>query len=186
VLGAGVLALPWLSGLASRFLLDSEQPQLAIVLGDFAAAIDPREHPWALAACCVGLVLLPRFFRNGRMGFAPGSRNPHGDSCHEAAVLSGAARPRAWLLKEPGRLRRMLGRFVLIGTLAATNLTPALLFSFAVDRKTLGPALLELAGGDAVARSQAAALALTALFANLAAIAAAHWTRALPLARDLV
>ena len=51
------------------------------------------------------------------------------------------------------------------GLVAATNLTPALLFSIGSERKTLGPAILELAGGDAAARSQAAALALAAVLA---------------------
>ncbi len=69
--------------------------------------------------------------------------------------------------------------------IAGTNLTPALLYSFGGDRKTLGPAILELAGGDAIARSEAAALALAAVVANLAAIAAAHRSGMLPAGRNL-
>ena len=64
VLGVGVLAVPWLAALASRFLLDRGQIAPRCSVGDLAAAIDTREHPWILMACAVGLVLLPRFFRN--------------------------------------------------------------------------------------------------------------------------
>ena len=50
------------------------------------------------------------------------------------------------------RLGRLLGQFALVCALAATNLTPVLLFSAGTDRKTIGSAFLELAGGGAVAR----------------------------------
>jgi iron(III) transport system permease protein len=185
VLGAGSLALPWLLGLASRFVLDRGQSRAAILLGDSSAAIDPREHAWTLMACCVGLVLLPRFYRNRRILLPLRPGRSQQDSCYLAAVLAGAARWQAWVLKKPAQPGLLLGRFVLVWALAATNLTPALLFSNHTERKTLGPAVLDLAGGDGVARSQAAALAVAAIVAMLAAVAAAHTTRALPGGRDL-
>ena len=74
---------------------------------------------------------------------------------------------------------------MVISLAAATNLTPALIFSIGSDRKPLGPAILDLAAGDAAARSRAAALALAAVLASLAAVAAAQATRSLPSARDL-
>ena len=186
VLGTGVLTLPWLAGLASRFLLDREQSSAAVLVGDLAAATDPREHAWTMMGCCVGLVLLPRFFRNKTAALAPEGRRSQIDSCHDAALLAGAVPWRAWALRKPGRLGRLAGRFGLVCAFAATNLTPSLLFSLGTDRKTLGPAFLELAGGDALARSQAAVLALAAVLVNLAAIAAARGARALPLEGDLV
>ncbi len=75
---------------------------------------------------------------------------------------------------------------MLAGAFAATNLTPALLFAVGSDRKTLGPAFLDLAGGDALARSQAAALALAAVLVNLAAITVACTTQATPADTELV
>ena len=176
VLGVGVLALPWLAALASRFLLDRGQDRAAVLVGDFATTIDTRQHPWILMACGVGLVLLPHIFRNGSGPLATAAGQRQFDSCQAAAVLSGAPRWRAWALGNPGFLSRTAGRFAVVWAVAATNVNPALLFSARGEGKTLGPALLELAGGDATARSQAAALALMAALANLAAIGAAYGT----------
>ena len=64
VLGVGVLAVPWLAALASRLLLDRGHEHAAVLVGNLAAAIDTREHPFILMAGAVGLVLLPRFFGN--------------------------------------------------------------------------------------------------------------------------
>jgi ABC-type Fe3+ transport system permease subunit len=180
LLGVGVLAWPWLAALASRFLLDRGQDRAAVAVGDLAAAIDTREHPWILMAVGVGLVLLPRFFGNKGGAIAAAPRNNRFDSGYEAAVCSGASRWRAWTLGKPGHAARTMGRFVVVWVIAATNLNPALVFSIGSDRNTLGPAILELASGDAAARSQAAVLALWAGFASIAAIAIAYWAPALP------
>jgi ABC-type Fe3+ transport system permease subunit len=180
VLGAGVLGLPWLLGLASRILFDREQSRLAIAVRDFSAAIDPREHPWTLMACCVGLVLLPRLARNGRPDVTPGAQGVQNDSSYEAAVLCGAARWQARLLNQPLRPGRWLGTFALIWAFAATNLTPALLFATGTEGKTIGPAILDLAGGDALSRSRAAVLALLAIVVNLAGISTAYGTGPAP------
>jgi ABC-type Fe3+ transport system permease subunit len=185
VLGVGVLAVPWLAALASRLLLDRGHEHAAVLVGNLAAAIDTREHPFVLMAGAVGLALLARFFRNRGASLAAMARNPRLDSCYEATILSGASRWRAWTLGKPGLFPRAMGRFVVISLAAATNLTPALILSIGSDRKPLGPAILDLAAGDAAARSRAAALALAAVLASLAAVAAAHATRAMPSARDL-
>jgi hypothetical protein len=180
VVGAGILALPWLLGVASRFLFDRDHHGAAVFIGDVAAAIDPHIRAWTLMAFCVGLVLVSRVFEHSGTGHAAfAGRHPR-DSCYEAALLPGGARWRAWTLGAPWRLGLLLGRFVLVAAFAATNLTPALLFSTGTDRPTLGPAFLDLAGGEALAQSQASALALAGIFVNLAAIAVAKGTRALP------
>lgn len=112
VLGVGLLAVPWLAALASRFLLDRGQDRTAVLLGDLGAAIDPRGQPWILAACGVGLVLLPRFFRSGARELAAAFRADRQDSCHDAAILSGASRcargrsasQRVWAERRAGSL----------------------------------------------------------------------------------
>jgi iron(III) transport system permease protein len=181
VLGAGVLAVPWLLDLASRFLLDQEQTRMAILLGDFSAALQPREHPWILMATCVGLVLLPRLVRNGRTRATVGHhRAASVSSSYDAAVLCGAARWRAWLIARSLRPGRLLGQFAILWAFAATNVTPALLFSNGGERRIIGPAILDLAGGDALSRSRAAALALSAILVNLAAIAVARGAAVVP------
>ena len=102
----------------------------------------------------------------------------------EAALQAGASRLRAWSLANPGAVSRWIEAFVLVWAAAATNVTPAVLFSPDGDAKTLGPAIVELASGDPAARSQAALLALAAGCTNLAAIALAFATRALHHERD--
>ncbi len=183
VLGTGVLALPWLVALLSRFLLDRGGDRAAVLAGELAGAIDPHQHPWILMACAVGLVMLPRFFRSDGAARATGSGKHAALACYAAAVHAGASRWRAATLCQPGFLARLAGRFAILWVIAATNLTPALLFS--AGEGTLGPAFLALAGGDGPARTLAAALALVAVLGNLAAFAAAYATGAVPSERDL-
>ena len=129
VLGAGILALPWLLELASRFLFERGHSRAAIVVGDLSVAIDPREHSWTLMACGVALVLLPRLKRNGRPAGTPRPEVAHSDSGYLAAVLCGANRWQAWQLNQPLRPGRLLGRFALVWALAAhePDSRPALL-----------------------------------------------------------
>jgi ABC-type Fe3+ transport system permease subunit len=185
VLGVGVLAVPWLAALESRYLLDGGQARAAVWVGDFADAIDTRQHPWILMACGLGLVLLPRIFRTGSGPLAASTGRHRSDSGYAAAVQAGAPWWRARTLGQRGQLSRLMGKFLIIWAVAATNVAPALLFSAGSARKTLGPAIVELAGGDATARSTAAAIALLAVLVNLAAIAAAYGTSALPSDGDL-
>ena len=158
ILGTGVLALPWLIGLVTRFLLDHGQDRAAAVVGKIAAAAEPHKHPWILMGIAVGLVLLPWLFRNQSRHVAvapsPGGLDPG----FEAGVHAGLSRWRARALARPGRLVAAAGRFAVVWVIAATNLSPALILSTGSARKTLGPAVLDLCSGDAVARSQAAAL----------------------------
>ena len=185
VLGTGVLALPWLAALTSRFLLDRGGYRAAVLAGDLAGAIDPHQHPWILMACAVGLVMLPRFFRSDGAARAAGSGNDSADACYAAAVHAGAPRWRAATLCGPGFLTRLTGRLAILWVIAATNLAPALLFSAGEEARTLGPGFLALAGGDGPARTLAAALALVAVLGNVAAFAVAYATGAVASERDL-
>ncbi len=132
----------------------------------------------------VALVLLPLVFQNRSRPLAAAAEEPRFDPCREAALQAGASRPRAWALANPGAFSRWIEAFVLVWAAAATNVTPAVLFSPDGEGKTLGPAIIELASGDPAARSQAALLALAAGCTNLAAIALAFAIRALPPDRD--
>ena len=69
---------------------------------------------------------------------------------------------------------------LLAGSLAATNLVPALLFEPWIDGQTIAPAVVDLAVGPADARGQAAVLALCAIASNLAALRFAWLSSALP------
>jgi hypothetical protein len=157
-------------------LLDRGQDHAAVILGNLAASIEPRNHPWILTACAVGLVLLPQFFGHASGPLAQARRPGRIDSRYEAAIHAGASRLRAWALGWRVSVVPAVCRFALIWALAATNITPALLFAAGSDRKTLGPAFLNLASGDSLERSQAAALAVAAILANLTAIAATSWS----------
>ena len=185
ILGTGVLAMPWLVALASRFLLDRGGYRAAVLAGDLAGAIDPHLHPWILMACAVGLVMLPRFFRSDGAASTVGSGKDRADACYAAAVHAGAPRWRAATLCGPGFLTRLAGRYAMLWVVAATNVTPALLFSAGDKGRTLGPEFLALAGGDGRARTLAAALGLVAVLGSLAAFAVAYATGAVPSERDL-
>ena len=69
---------------------------------------------------------------------------------------------------------------MLVWAVAATNVNPAVLFSPDSEVKTLGPAIVQLAGGDAQRGLRRLCLALAAGCTNLAAIAIAYATRAVP------
>ena len=182
----GVLALPWLAGLAALSLgdLDRWKP-LKDALGCISRELDPARNPWIVMSCCVGLALVPRFLWcwQGRKQAVPSSARL--DSAFEAALLAGAVADRAVRLSEPMPLGRWLGRFILAVACAATNLTPALLFQPWADGRTVAPAVVVLAAGPAAARSLAATLALGAVAVILLALAVAKLTSALPAASDL-
>jgi ABC-type Fe3+ transport system permease subunit len=185
VLGAGVLALPWLAGLASRFSIDAGHEAPGRALENLSAALDPYRHPWILMAGCLLLVLAPWRFASGQAFSQLGAVRTQSPSASEAALVCGAQRARARGLGSAGQPGRWLGRFLLVWALAATNLTPSLLFSPWSDWRTVAPGVVFLAGGDGEARAQAATLALGAIAVNLGALAVARWTSALPRAVDL-
>jgi iron(III) transport system permease protein len=178
VLGAGMLALPWLAELASRFLLEQGHSAPALFLEHVARSIDPYRNSWILMACCLLLVLAPLDFSGWRANPPPalGPKPAKSNSGFETALAAGATRARARWLSAHLRPGRWVGRFVLVWVLAATNLTPSLLFVPWSDSRTVAPAALVLAGGDAESRSQAAALALGVVAANIGALGLARFT----------
>jgi iron(III) transport system permease protein len=177
VQGIGVLAVPWLAGLATAFLIERDRwAPLANALGSIALELDPFHDPWLLLICTVGLALVPRFLGSWRGEVPADPAGVRSDSAIDAALIAGASRARARGISWPWPGRRWLGRFVLVSAFAGTNLTPALLFEPWADGRTVAPAVVDMAGGPADARSQAAALALCAIAVNLAALAVARVT----------
>jgi hypothetical protein len=185
--GVGVLAITWLAALASTFLIDLKRwGLLARALGSFSAGLDPVHSPWIITSGALGLVLLPRLFWCWRPEPLPPDMSSHrAGSAFDAAMLAGASRVQANLLSDFGRGRRTIGRFLLVWALAATNLTPALLFEPWTGGQSVAPTVVLLGSGPDDIPAQAATLALCAIAANLAALAIAHATSALPRVRDL-
>jgi ABC-type Fe3+ transport system permease subunit len=184
LLGVGILAVPWLASLVARFLMGAGRPSPARVLDAFAAALDPLRNSWLAMGFAVALALAPRLFASWRNvpGLAPSVSGP--GSAGESALLFGASNAKARWLSAPRRYRRGLGRFVLAWALAATNLTPALLFAPWSDERTVVPGVVILAGGVGEAAAQAAALALLAVAVNMTALVTARLTSAVPRAVD--
>jgi iron(III) transport system permease protein len=177
VQGVGVLALPWLAGLGAALLIDLDRGRpLANALGAISLDLDPVHHAWPLLSCAVGLALVPRLLLcwQGEAAVEPAPRNS--PSAMDAALLAGASRARGRRLSTRFAVSRWFGRFVLASALAATNLTPALLFEPWADGQTLAPAIVVMAGEPADAQSRAAALALCAIGVNLVALAVARLT----------
>jgi ABC-type Fe3+ transport system permease subunit len=185
VLGAGVLALPWLAELAARSIDGAGHRSPGLALSKISAALDPSLHPWILMGFAIVLALAPRCFASWRDTALLEPARMRCRSATEAALLTGVSRARArgfgalWL---PGRWS---GRFVLVWALAATNLAPALFFAPWTDWKTVAPAVIVLARGDGDARAQAAVLALGVLVVNVGALGVARLTKSLPGSVDL-
>ena len=177
--GVGMLALPWLAGLAAESL--REVPGCAgwaAGLGHWAFELRPDRDPWPLLVVAVGLTIGLRLVRTWE---GSADADPRAIRSHfEAALLVGVSRSRARAVGRPWRLARWFGRFVLAAGLAATSLTPALLFTPWSDGRTAAPAILTLAEGPEDARLQAAALAIGAIAVQLAAWAIARLTLAWP------
>jgi ABC-type Fe3+ transport system permease subunit len=181
--GVGLLAISWLAGLGSASLADmSGWRQLAIGLESISARLDASRNPWIAMSCSVALSLVPRFVR-----FWP--REAHSDrswsSAQQAALLAGASRGRAVRLGRQLARGRWLAGAILVGSLAATNLTPALLFERWSDGQTLAPAIVRTAVASAADLSLAAALALCAITINMVALGIAWVSSALPRTLDL-
>ena len=186
VQGVGLLALLWLAGLASSFLVDLGQwKPLAITLGQIATELGPFRNPWITLSFSVALSLVPRFLSFWQLGSDRDPSRFRWDSAVDAALLAGAFRARAIRLSRPLPLGRWFGGCLLVCSLAATNLTPALLFEPWIDGRTAAPASLLLAVGPADARSQAAMLALCAIAVNLLALAMARVSSVLPRGLEL-
>jgi ABC-type Fe3+ transport system permease subunit len=177
--GVGILALPWLAGLAAESLHAVPGcARGAAALGHLAIELRPDRNPWLLLVCSVGLTLGLGLVRTweGSAGSDPRAIRAR----FEAALLAGVSRSRARGVGKPWRLTRGFGRFVLAAGLAATSLTPALLFTPWGDGRTAAPAILALADGPDDARLQAAALAIGVLAVQLAAWVTARLTSAWP------
>jgi iron(III) transport system permease protein len=178
VLGIGILAVPWLGTLGSEWLRGVPGREgLATRAGSLAAQLDTERNPWILLVYSVGLAVgLPVLAACwGMCRPTPAEIRSNAD----AAILAGASRMRARRLATPQKARRESGRFVLVAGLAATNLTPALLFTPWMDGRTVAPAVVNLASGPDGARLAAAGLALFAVAVNLAALGAARLCSAL-------
>jgi ABC-type Fe3+ transport system permease subunit len=177
LLGAGTLALPWLVGLAARSFSDAGSPRLGHALEALGAALDPYRTPWILMAAALVLAIAPALLASWRGGAGAPIRCP---SAADAALLAGASRTRARGFGSSRLPGRWLGRFILVWALAATNLTPSLLFAPWSDWRTVLPGAVVLARGGAEDRAGAAALALGALAVNVGALVVARVTKALP------
>jgi hypothetical protein len=135
-------------------------------------------NPWIGLSLAVSLSLTVVVLRrNDRLVESDGARSI---AAFEAARLAGASRSRARALGAPWQRRRWLGLFILLWAFAATNVSPALLFTPWTDGRTVGPGILELATGTGDSQAQAAALALCVVPINILALAFARLTSALP------
>jgi iron(III) transport system permease protein len=186
VLGVGVLAIPWLAALASAFLTDvGGWGPLAHALGSIAGAFEPRGRSLVTTSCAVALVFLPRFFWCCRREPLSETSSPRARSAFDSALLAGASRVLAIWLVNSRRVRRLIGWFSLVSVLAATNLTPALLFEPLTGGQCIAPTVVLLATGPGEIPARAGALALCAIAANVAALAVARSTSELPRWQDL-
>ena len=178
VQGVGVLACSWLASLAAGWFGDAGSlRRLAIAFESFSLLSDVDRNPWVPLTVAVGLSLVAVVLRRSPQNEGTCGSSP--TAALDAARLAGASRSRASALSTPGQRRRWLGLFVLTCTLAATNLSPALLFTPWTDGRTIAPGILTLANGPGDAPTQAAALALCVVTVNLATLAVARLTRAL-------
>jgi hypothetical protein len=178
-LGVGVLSLSWLAGLAAATLVDAGRlKRLSATFEWFSRFSDGDRNPWIPLTVSVGLSLAAVVLTSGRRAVGlPGSQST---SALDAAQLAGASRSRARALSMPRRRRQWLGLFILIWVLAATNLSPALLFTPWSDGRTAAPGIVDLANGGGDARARAASLALCVVAVNLAAVVVARLTAAPP------
>jgi hypothetical protein len=186
VQGVGFLAFPWLAGLASSYFVDlGRWRSLAVALGRISTELGPFRSPWIMMSFCVALSLVPRFLNSWQREARRGLSRVRSDSAFDAALLAGATRARAVRLSRPLPQARWFAGCFLACSLAATNLTPALLFEPWIDGQTVAPSVLLLAVGSADARSQAAMLALCAIAVNLLALAIVRLSSVLPRGLEL-
>jgi ABC-type Fe3+ transport system permease subunit len=178
VRGISILTLPWLLELAAAWLQGfSTGVPLGRLLSSLSAMLDPYRDNRPLLVASVIFVLAPLTFelwsapRRTRAGRVP--------SASDAARLYGASALGHLRLLAVRPFRVFCGQFILVFALAATNLTPALLFQPWSDQQTLSPAVLVLCEGPDNQRRQAAALALVGLVSNLVAVAVARATGSL-------
>jgi ABC-type Fe3+ transport system permease subunit len=177
--GVGILAIPWLLSLAAQTLRGLHgSDRMAALLGNLAVQLGPDWDPWILLVCAVSLTGFSRFLL---VWDPPSERGKaHRSPCFDAAILAGASRTRARAIATRHQRGRAFGQLLLTVVFAATNLTPALLFTPFSDGRTTAPEILALAVGSDDARSVAAALAIGVLATQVAALAIAGITSAWP------
>jgi ABC-type Fe3+ transport system permease subunit len=185
--GIGVLACSWLSGLAASAVANTPAlSSLSTGLALLSRWTDPRAEPWLALTIGVGIAVVPRCALYWRRQISADGHAQSRGSATLAAILAGASRSQAARLSTPwGGRSRTLAALLLVGALAATNMTPALLFEPWTDVRTASPSVTKLAGGDRFAKSQAAMLALGAIALNVSSLAAARALSAVPRTLDL-
>jgi iron(III) transport system permease protein len=178
IIGVGVLAIPWVAESALGWLPASGPGSgLAHSIDMFAGWLAPSGNSWLFLPVSVAWVLGPVLFVCCRSA-QPSPRRA--SAAIDAARLVGASRLRALWLSAPSLIVIWFGRFALAWSLAATNLTPALLASPGTDGPTVAPGLLILADGHPNARSLAAVVGLGILALDVAALTVAWACGALP------
>jgi iron(III) transport system permease protein len=178
LVGVGVLAFGWTARVAAGWLLAwGPGSGLAGTVALFTGWIAASAMPSLYLPASIAWVLGPLLFLCWRSV----GKNPRASiSAIEAARLAGASRLRGLWLGDPSLAVIWFGRFVFVWTMAATNLTPALLASPGTDGPTLAPGVLVLADGGLSARALAACAALGILALQLAALAFAWICGSLP------
>jgi hypothetical protein len=144
---------------------------------DLAPELPVERNPWPILAAAVGLSVGLRFLQSWRR--AAERRPEESRSGLGAALLAGStvARARAVAALRPGR---WVGGLLMILSLSAVNLAPALLFSPWMDGRPVAPAMMVLADGPDDSRLQAATLACCMIAGNLAGLCAARLASAPP------
>lgn len=165
--GVGILALPFMLRAALRLMPPSaSRPSPADVLGSIIDQVDAERVLWLPMTLSVTLVLLP--FLSGVMV----DRRRAARAVWTGAALNlGASERQATRLQPHRRLGAPVSAILLAIALAATNVTPTLLFTPTSLNRTLGPAVLVLAEEPGDGRARAAALALLGITLNTLALA---------------
>jgi ABC-type Fe3+ transport system permease subunit len=170
VVAVGALAVPWLVEAAGDAA--GWPTGWGRLIDGLALELAPGRSPGLLLAIAVAAAGLPMLARATVL--ARSQTNP---ALVEAALLAGAGRSQAW---RAGRGRAIAGvpllPLILAFTLAATNLTPALLLTPLSETRTLAPGALRVVlASDPLPGRLFAPLATLVLMNTLALAAASRW-----------
>jgi len=178
IVGVGVLAIPRLAEAAAGWLPHGKLGSgLAGSLAILAGSLAPNGTASLFLPLSMAWALGPWLLVSWHLA-QPGSHARA--AAMDAARLAGASRFRALWLGAPSVVAIWIGRLALAWSLAATNLTPALLASPGTDGPTVAPGVVFLADGPPEARGLAADLALGILVLDVAALTVAWACGALP------
>jgi ABC-type Fe3+ transport system permease subunit len=168
VMGVSVLSFSRLAGLAALWLEGRlEWPRAAAAIELMGRTLDPCAAPGLALYLGVCLAQIPTKLLTRRS--QPGRGEPVSHRIDQA-VLSGARRHRARALGLRGSASIPARSIVLWSVLAATGIAPAILLAPTMESRPVGPGIVILADGPGESRAQAAALALTTIVVNLAAL----------------